>query len=187
MTQFSLVTLILLLAPSLFASTIRGSLAHREDQEWYIDMGLPNQAPIVVRPVYQKVIPQLLKLKVGDLIQGRGFITKDQLPVLMLESIDFVGLRDLLGQWFSKDHLVVDFINFNRLKIYRTSEAEEFDYSIAPSAEQGWMIFLQDPKSVSLGGLKMEAGNAVIEVFKHSAHSVLLEDKIELFRLPQNP
>lgn len=188
MKYLGIVCFYLFFLKSVYASTIRGILAHREDQQWFIDLGHLGQSPIVVRPVYQAVMPQLQKLRVGDLIQGRGFVTSPQspqLPVLMLESIDFVGLRDLLGQWFSKEHMVVDFINFNQLKIYRSNQEQLYDYSIAPASEKGWMIFLQDPTSTSLGGLKMEAGNAVIEVYNHSAHSVLLEDKIELSRLPQ--
>lgn len=160
---FLIVILIQILGLSVFAQTrsIRGVLVAKSGDQFLIDMGEVPRRVLPVRPVYQRAQDQLVKLVVGDLVQGAGHIRslEDGSTLLMLESIDFVGLRGLLGTWVSTNATLVDVIDFDQISIkvpYSNGfKRYKLTYSVAPARDQGWMIFLQDSEQVTLGTLHL--------------------------------
>ena len=115
--------------------------------------------------VTRELVADLQRLGDGDFIVGRGQILKDR-RVVALESIDTVGLRQILGTWRTENWNVYDFRDFNRLFLYvpRSATASsttlaptrQLTYTLAPNArENEWSIFMADKKGVVIGEMHL--------------------------------
>ncbi len=106
----------------------------------------------------------LSKLKNKDGISGIATLMDD---TLLLESVEFVGLRRLLGCWQSSDKIetVVNFKDFSRVSFHLPESNSELTYAIAPSAGDTWRVFFSGKNSVVLGSLIVSDSKASIEFF----------------------
>lgn len=96
---------------------------------------------------------QLAKLKPGDYVSLEGFTSPDK-TILYVGSVNYVGLKDLLGNWIGDDEYCYKFNDFSILSIYTKNDkkrcdfsinslAREFSYFINP-AHFGWSVLLSD-------------------------------------------
>jgi hypothetical protein len=151
------------------AESIRGVLIRKSSDSVLVRLEGSSESPMALKPVYQNVLTQLNKLKSGDTLQGSGHFRGSESGdrVVMLESIDFVGVRNLLGTWIARNSAVVDFIDFDRVRVLMPSaiglKRYHLTYSLAPSNESDWMIFLRDSESVVLGSLNLTKKRVVID------------------------
>jgi hypothetical protein len=152
------------------ADSIRGVLIRKSPDSVFIRLVDSNES-LTLKPVYQAVLTQLNKLKSGDVLKGSGHFRDSDSGerVVMLESIDFVGVRDLLGTWMAPNSALVDFIDFDRIRVKLPAfvgiKPYQLTYSLAPSSnESDWMIFLRDSESVVLGSLKLTGRRAIIDL-----------------------
>lgn len=109
----------------------------------------------------------LQPLKSLDYIQGHGFVSNN---TMMLESIDFVGLHDLLGPWHVNNSVKFHFKNFQTLYIINNhnkseSSRQKLDYSLAPNNEHSWSLFISDKNSMLFGTLTLEDTLARIQIY----------------------
>lgn len=187
-TIFFIFAMAIFVAPFSHAESLRGVVIRRNADTVLVRLIGSTEEPLSVRPVYQSVISQLVKLKSGDIFQGNGHVRELESGgrIVMLESIDFVGLKNLLGTWMASNSALVDFIDFDRVQVQMPSglglKRYHLTYSLAPSRESDWMIFLHSSESVILGSLKLNSRTAVIE-FIESQDSTHRASPIELIRI----
>lgn len=103
----------------------------------------------------------LSKLKNFDHITGSARLVDD---TLLLESVEFVGLRRLLGYWQSPKVAIV-FQSFQDVEFKLPSSKSEYKYAVSPSDGNSWRVFFSDQSSVTLGSLTVSENKASIELY----------------------
>jgi hypothetical protein len=158
-----------------FSEPVRALVQRVSTAEVWVDvLASGRRIQVPVRPVYAPARDHLFKLKAGDFFQGMGRIEKDQQgerSVLLLESIDFVGLRQLIGLWRSQEAAFLRFENYDQLEIKALTDhglkRSKFTYSLAPSPRaESWMVFIQGQEGVTLGHINFSGMHrATLELF----------------------
>jgi hypothetical protein len=118
---------------------------------------------------------QLAKLNTGDLLSATGTLT--QKSHMIVDSIDFVGLKKLLGLWKSEES-VFNFKDFSTVQFYSLSDPDpqdaypsnkiklyNFKYSLGPSSGDTWKLFFTDDRSVILTSIEFQKNSAKLMVF----------------------
>ena len=103
----------------------------------------------------------LIQLKNFDHLTGVATRVDD---TLLLESVEFVGLRRLLGYWQSPKVAVV-FQNFVDVEFKLPYSKSDYKYAISPSGGNSWKVFFSDQSSVILGTLSVSETKASIELY----------------------
>lgn len=125
------------------------------------------------------------ELKEGDYISGSGDLNVNQ-TALYMQSIDSVGLIDLLGIWHTSKWDVFEFIDFSRLNLYASRIQlftqsptifgfQSIRYSISPGFQPNqWSILLVDPQGVQIGSLRISKGKWLeIDILDQATGKVL--------------
>lgn len=125
----------------------------------------------------------LSQLSAGDRISGHGVLN----PVhrtLIVQSIDFVGLRKLLGPWLTTDG-VLHFQDFDTMTVQPLSgQKTPYHYSLTPSENGEWVMFLSDSRRTILATLRFDADNrlttgrskksrALLKIFEANSGKIL--------------
>jgi hypothetical protein len=114
------------------------------------------------RSIFQTII----QLENGDYISGSAFM--DPEGKLLITSIDFVGLKRLLGIWSGKNH-IMNFDSISNMSIWNFEKGVNwkywgpfsYSYSITPDDEGKWKIFFSDDKNVILALLHCVDSNHI--------------------------
>jgi hypothetical protein len=175
------ISILFVTVPAL-AGSVGGFVAIDRDQYTYIDMQTNRR--YTIRPVKSDTVESLKKLKNLDYFQGQGEL---QGNVLLLDTIDFVGLRRLLGLWTADATSILDFQDYSKVIVYRTflnvaTPRAALQYSIAPASGADWRIFFTDENSVVLASLVLQDARATLKFFDLNSGSVV--KTVELTRLP---
>lgn len=101
-----------------------------------------------------------------------GVATKYDEETLLLESVEFVGLRRLLGKWKSPDELV-QFIDYNRMQFSIGPKELRMSYALSPGVGDTWRIFVSAQDAVLLGSLEVRDETARIQIFDSETGSIL--------------
>ncbi|MCE3010806.1 MAG: hypothetical protein LW875_09355 [Proteobacteria bacterium] len=139
-----------------------------------------------LRALNSETIENLKHLKHYDYISGYGEIKDNQ--VVLLESIDYVGLRRILGLWQSTEN-VLNFVSFRSVKIVEQLQfisdlgildllkEGTYDYAISPGSNGSWRVFFSDSSSVILASLTLSAKSdeARLEVYNSSTGEITKE------------
>jgi len=183
MKQILLALCALFVSALAHADSISGFLSIEGDKYIFVDIDKGLRHQIVATKVETQ--DSLKKLKNLDYFQGQGEISGDQ---ILLDSIDFVGLRRLLGLW-SDDSTIVDFRDYSQVAIYRShwfsdtsAETSLVQYSIAPSNGSDWKIFFTDAANVVLASLLLHDAKATLHFYDLTSGEVT--KTVELLRLP---
>lgn len=110
------------------------------------------------------------KLKNFDGISGVAVLYDEE--TLLLESVEFVGLRRLLGKWKSPTE-VFQFVDYNRLQVKTGPKKVEMTYALSPGFGNSWRLFFTDENSVTLGSLEIQNENAEIQLYDSENGSIL--------------
>lgn len=118
------------------------------------------------------VFNQLQKLESGDFLIASG--TYDQKSDHMIvETVEFVGLRKILGYWKASDS-IFNFKDFNNVNFYLLSDGNtegfavrkaRYQYSIAPGSGSSWKVFFNDFRSITLTSIEFKKDSATMEVY----------------------
>ena len=116
------------------------------------------------------VAKDLNKLQSGDYLQGYGIFNKEQ-EFIKVQSVDFVGLRHLLGIWESETQVVLNVANFSEMSVYLPAEQDPdqnrpvlLNYTVAPEAGNGWTIILHTDSEIQAGRIELEQDQLVLEI-----------------------
>ncbi len=113
----------------------------------------------------------IMKLNNFDGITGVATLYDDQ--TLLLESVEFVGLRRLLGKWKAEKE-IYQFVDYNRLQVSSaTDKKTNMSYALSPGVGDSWRLFFTDDQSVTLGSLEIQNEKAQIQIFDTDTGSVL--------------
>jgi len=124
---------------------------------------------LVISPINPEIKLQLSKLKSGDFLSIEG-VMDDKQSVLYVNSVNYVGLKDLIGNWVGDDEYCYQFIDFYVMSIYNKNDknkcdfainslAREFSYFINP-AYPDWSALLSDNDSSYLMDLTLDSKNS---------------------------
>jgi hypothetical protein len=124
-----------------------------------------GQPALKIVPSNPSLTTDLQKLKNGDFVAARGtlgILPADQ-GTVQLDSIESVGLVDLLGTWKSDDWAVYEFKDFTQLNLYHGTQNDagvslqktaQFNYVVAPEQGDTYSIFMSDNQSVNVGSIQ---------------------------------
>lgn len=118
----------------------------------------------------------LRKLTSGDAITASGVIDPDTCTVL-IENIDYVGLKRLIGYWHTNDGLIsvsdFDSLNFYPIKLKdlkngplaKVIEPIKYRYSLTPSEGTEWVLFLSDTTSTTFATIRFGKSTATLNIY----------------------
>lgn len=121
----------------------------------------------------------LEKLSPGDHITATGIYDKDTCQA-SIESVDYVGLKRMLGTWISRQG-VISVHDFNTLSFYPGSNTElkasrnyddfepvkpvDYKYSVTPSDGKEWVLFLSDSESTTFATIQFSKEIAIMKIY----------------------
>lgn len=117
------------------------------------------------------------KLSHGDSLTATGQLNPSDCTAL-IESIEYVGLKKMLGKWYSADG-IIDVRNYNLLSYYpipinipntdyvtfNVIKPIEYRYSLTPTDSTEWVLFLSDRTSTTFATIQFGKGNAVMKFY----------------------
>lgn len=126
----------------------------------------------------RSIFQTLVQLETDDYISGAAYM--DPEGRLLITSIDFVGLKRLLGAWSDKQHIMnfetissMSFWNFERGLIWRYWGPYNYNYSITPDDKGKWKIFFSDDKNVILALLHcIDKNHITISIYNSNDGSI---------------
>ena len=107
-------------------------------------------------------------LKVNDFISFDGSRSSTT-NTIRVNSINYVGLKDLIARWKGDDNYCYDFSSFTELLIYPSVKSicqepgflfRKYAYTVNPS-EPDWMILLSDNQANYIADLVLKNGKSV--------------------------
>lgn len=122
----------------------------------------------------------LEKLATGDSLTASGLFDKETC-VAVIESVDYVGLKRMLGNWISKEGLI-SVHDFNTLSFYPETKSDlkllqkkssdfsitkpmQYKYSVTPSEGKVWVMFLSDAESTTFSTIQFNKDLAIMKLF----------------------
>ena len=160
-----------LMTENLWASNrvnVKGYLVLESDPYRFVDSETLKSYKL--RIVTESAKNAVLKLKNFDGISGVA--VKYDEETLLLESVEFVGLRRLLGKWKTNLELY-QFVDYNRVQVTGSKDTVEMTYALSPSQNDNWRLFFTDSNSVTLGSLAIKNETATIETYDEDTGAVL--------------
>jgi hypothetical protein len=159
---------ILIFASQTWALNFEGTLTTFNKKLAIKDAGSPQKYYLAF--INNEIQSQISKLKPSDFISLEG-ILDEKTETLTAFSLNYVGLKDLLGRWKGNDDFCYAFTSFTDIIIYNKTEhskctyqksdiIREFTYTINP-ASKDWLALLAG-----------ETENYVMDIIVYSKKSV---------------
>ena len=161
------------LLPQAHAGNVVGFLVSEPGQPYKLKV--QDSAAAMTIEAGEWVVTTLKHLRDGSLIVGTGHVSHEQKTV-HLDSVQTVGLTELLGTWQSSRWEVFEFRDFNSLMRYLPMEnsrgslelkfVESYDYVLTPDNQDTYSIFITDnSKRMMVGTLHLSAGSVILTVY----------------------
>ncbi|MBC7371902.1 MAG: hypothetical protein H7326_10075 [Bdellovibrionaceae bacterium] len=152
------------------AQTVSGFIGKSGSNLFLIPQNSTNYYALVAGN--DDVKESLDRLGKGDFITGQGALDTIN-KKLTVSSINYVGLRKLLGRWVGGDGMMV-FKDFSRMKFsprlaqnstgnIPNNYQKEFRYTLSPSDGSEWALFLSDGKSTMFATVEFDAGKTSLQ------------------------
>lgn len=118
----------------------------------------------------------LRKLSTGDTLTASGKLSADNCTA-SIESIDFVGLKKMLGYWHSSDGLIsvqdftslsyypINLKDFQNGRTYAEVQPVNYRYSITPTSGKEWVLFLSDRNSTTFATIRFSKSRATMRIY----------------------
>jgi hypothetical protein len=163
-------------AASFAAQTVAGSIS-LEGKSMYLKTDDPCHRYLVLSNS-EAALSALVKLAAGDVVTATGIKNPGECSVA-IESVEYVGLRRMLGNWYSRE-AVINVQDFSSMKYYPTESIAtngnkvyaqvsknpvEYNYSLVPGSGKEWVLFLSDSKSTTFGTIQFNRGSAVMKIY----------------------
>jgi hypothetical protein len=156
----------LLPALSFARTTVSGTL--RIEKAMYYLVNENNKKFLITQDSSQSALASLLRLSQGDYIYGQGTF-QSSTPSLKLTSVDYVGLKKLLGSWEGSTG-VFYFKSFTEAAFYsagrnRRPTTANIRYSTAPSNNNSWVVFLSEKETTLLSTIVFEGNELIMSIY----------------------
>lgn len=183
---FYISTLLIFISFPVLAEKFSGFVSIEKNQLYLVMKNAKESSSnrFLIHSLNQETQNSLSKLRDRDLITGVGTFTKDN--SILVEGIDFVGLRQLLGVWVS-DAAWVNFKDFTTVNVYYQDEGtqkSQLEYSVTTGSvdtNYDWTIFFAGDNNVIVAGLILNKQKATFQFF--DAETGQTTKKIELTKL----
>lgn len=122
----------------------------------------------------------LARLSSGDFVALEGFYNISQKKIIV-NSVDWVGLKKVLGHWKTADKKIIEFRDYTTLMLHnylrdgfpvkhsvkpRTRDQSiEMNYRMAPGVGSSWTLFISDGKKLHMGRMNLAGANISIGFF----------------------
>jgi hypothetical protein len=129
---------------------------------------------------FSKFRPLKQSMSVGDLISGMG--EKKSNGSIYLRTVEYVGLRELLGFW-SSENQYFEFRDFKNLNLYKSvgKKVKSLHYSTAPGMGDSWKVFITDENTIILSTLRIDNDEALLTFYNTDTGKVTGEVKLKKF------
>lgn len=123
------------------------------------------------------------KLTTGDTMTASGLLESNTCTAV-IESVDYVGLRKMLGYWHSNDGLIsvrdfnslsfypISLSDFQNGKTYSEIDPIVYRYSMVPSDGKDWVLFLSDSTSTTFATIRFNKSRAVMKIYDSETGNV---------------
>lgn len=169
---FLLATFVSLLSLPASADSLSGLISSNGTNLVFIPDS--NRVPFVVQTMSMAAASTLTRLSDGDLIIANGSLDT-QRGVALIESVDFVGLKQIIGRWYTRDskgimrfntYQDVDVISLVLASGSATVVAQKsLKYTVSPSNGGDWIMFLSDERSTQMGSFYIKDNVATLKLF----------------------
>lgn len=160
----------------------------------------PEPRPYPLQATSAALNSDLRRLSTGDLIIGTGVIERVAPGAVngmrhgrvILNAIDTVGLKQILGHWRTPKWQVFEFRDFHHLNLYRAPSAStrsiaphQMTYTLAPAGGDPnlWSIFMADKKGIHIGSLAIGEKSLRLTLFDPESGQVKEELELSPFRV----
>lgn len=123
----------------------------------------------ILSAMNKETITQISRLKSGDFISFEGYIDQENV-ILYVFSVNYVGLKDLIGNWVGDDEYCYKFKNFNTLSIFNKVDDKKCDFSVnflarefsyfINASDLDWSVLLSDNDDSYLMDLTLNSKNS---------------------------
>ncbi len=172
------------------AEPIIGKLRKRGSKD-PLELILSETKKVVAIDGRPEILGYLRSLNSGDSISGAGRFSNDGKKVY-LESLDRVGLRQILGAWQSTSREIFEFKNYDTLNVYVPTVKDDGDialvqtrslkYVLTPEKAKHFSIFMSDRTGhVRLGFLQLDKRK--MEMTLTDSNTGQINEKISLWPL----
>lgn len=148
-----------------------------------------GRVKFILAPLSREIKTQISKLKTGDFLSFEGYIDEKN-STFYVVSVNFVGLKDLLGNWVGDDEYCYKFKNFSTLGIYNKTENQKCDFSVnflvrefsyfINSSELDWSVLLSDDEGSYLMDLTLNSkDSAELSLYDSQSGDILRKIRIK--------
>lgn len=118
------------------------------------------------------IMSSFIKLKSGDIISGLGEIQSN--GRIRIHSIDYIGLKQLIGSWKTANSVFAVVPNFTELSLVAgplrkkgsaLQSVGHFIYSVRPSSQQGFNLFLTDSQQTLVAEISIVGRVMVMKIY----------------------
>lgn len=169
------------------AQSVTGFLTRSGDKFYLTPSKSSNR--YLILPEDLDVVSSLERLNNGDLITGHGSIDTTN-KKLRLISVDYVGLRKILGPWVGSEGQLM-FKDFSTMKFSprfssksnrenpRKAYQKEFRYTLSPSEGEEWALFLSDDKSTTFATVAFGKRKITMKIYESESGRIIRTLKLE--------
>ena len=159
---------ILFYQSNLWAMSYSGIFILSEDKKLRLKEGFTgksyelNSDSIEVRKI-------LKKLKKDDYISFDG-ARSATVTSIRVDSVNFVGLHDLIAAWRGDDQYCYNFVNFTSFSIYPKENSQcqinpkssrKYSYTVNPTDDGNWVILLSDEEANYVADLTLKTSRSI--------------------------
>lgn len=168
------------------AQAFSGFLSKKGDEFYFT----PKSSSLfyTVVPMNFDVQESLTRLENGDFVSGNGSLDTINKKI-SVHSIDYVGLRKLLGPWIGTDGTMVfkDFSTMRftprfrdiKLDTHLAGYQKEFRYSVSPKDGNEWALFLSDDSNTTFATVKFTKKKIIMKIFESESGNIVRTLKLE--------
>lgn len=118
----------------------------------------------------------LKKLNTGDTLTGTGILDHENC-IAAVSNIDYVGLKKMLGYWYSNDGIInvkdfecmsyyqINLKGYQNAPEYTVANPINYRYSVTPSDGREWVLFLSDATSTSFATIQFSKATATMKIY----------------------
>ena len=154
------------------SSALNGTVVRKGQQVYLQGSGTCDLLLATTRN--QDATAALQKLSDGDHVTATGTVDEASCTAA-IENIDYVGLRRLLGKWYSKEGLI-EVHDFTRMSFYPVRDSiisanfaaitpVQYKYSVTPSEGKEWVLFLSDRMTTTFATIQFSKELAIMKLF----------------------
>jgi hypothetical protein len=155
----------ILMSPTLSLADIVSGTIHYRNRQVMINL---EGRFFYVRFDNLDIAKDVQRLQPGDYLSGEGRLIESR-RTLMLEAINYVGLKKLIGAWQDSDSNIVYFHDYRNVEFRSQNKSTvRAKYTLLPYLDNEWLLFLKTPKGLLSGSLfffKEDGSIARVDVY----------------------